>query len=148
VLKVLSWTGLIWDLRAPPASVLAGEQKLGRRVVEQAAREIANSFPVEKLARDLHATSEHRPALEALRAAVLRTRESAASHIEKTREEIKAHLRELHFPGLPTVAELRSRLREQYAESPSLDEIAERAREIILEKLAFYLGPELQPGVA
>jgi stearoyl-CoA desaturase (delta-9 desaturase) len=147
LLKVLSWTGLIWDLRAPPASVLAGEQKLGRRVVEQAAREIADSFPVEKLARDLHATSEHRPALEALRAALTRTRDSAASHIERTRGEIVAHLRELHFPGLPTVAELRSRLAERYADSPSLDEIAERAREILLEKLALHLGPDLQLGV-
>ena len=59
-----------------------------------------------------------------------------------------AHLRELHLPELPSVDELRSRIAEQYSDSPSLDEIAERAREIILDKVFLHMSPELRLGMA
>ncbi len=142
VLRVLSWTGIVWDLRVPPASVVAGEERLGRRIVEQVAREIADTFPTETLAQELQVAWNQRPGLVELRTRWQRTKDGASAHIQKRREEVLAQLTELHLTELPSIDELRSRIAEQYSDSPSLDEIAERARELILDKVLVYMGPE------
>ena len=148
VLKALSWTGLVWDLRAPPESVLVGEGRLGRKVIEKLATEVADTVCDEVLARELRAVWHKRPGLDELRARWDRTRDGAAAQLQRRREEVKSYLRELHLPELPSVEELRARIAEQYAESPSLDEIAERARELILDRVFLKLGPESLPGPA
>jgi stearoyl-CoA desaturase (Delta-9 desaturase) len=132
VLKMLSWTGLVWDLRAPPESVRLGERRLGRKVVERTAHEVARSFPIEQIARQLRDAWEDKPSMEEVRAALNRSRESAV-----------AHLREIHLPELPSMEDIRQRIRERYDDSPSMDEIAERAREILLERLAGHLDDPL-----
>jgi stearoyl-CoA desaturase (delta-9 desaturase) len=35
ILCILSWFGLVWDLRVPPENVARGEHKLGRRVINK-----------------------------------------------------------------------------------------------------------------
>jgi stearoyl-CoA desaturase (delta-9 desaturase) len=64
VLKVLSWTGLIWDMRAPPEQVVRGEQPIGRKVLEKVALELAGSFSVERIAEQVRASWAHKPSLE------------------------------------------------------------------------------------
>jgi len=138
VLKVLSWFGIVWDLRAPPKAILEGEQRLGRKVIEKTAEQVALSFPVERMARQLRDAWDGTPSMEEIQAALTRTRDNAA-----------AHLREMHLPELPSMDEIRQRIREQYDDTPSLDEIAERAREILLEHLVGHLegdGPIPQAG--
>jgi len=138
VLKVLSWVGLVWDLRAPPEAVVHGEQRLGRKVIEKTAEQVALSFPVERMARQLREAWDGTPSMEEVRAAFSRTRDSAA-----------AHIRDLHLPELPSMEDIRARIREEYDDTPSIDEIAERAREILLEHLARALdrdGPLTQAG--
>jgi stearoyl-CoA desaturase (delta-9 desaturase) len=147
VLKVLSWVGLVWDLRAPPEALLAGDQKLGKKVVEKVAREVAESFPVEKIARDVEAAWLHRPGLEEVRVRFQRARTDASHSLQRTRDDLLAYLRDLHLPEIPSFDEIRRHIAERYADSPSLDEIAERAREILLEKVLHLLGPELRPAV-
>jgi stearoyl-CoA desaturase (delta-9 desaturase) len=49
VLRALSWVGVVWELREPPEAVVRGEQRLGRRTVERVARQLALSFPVERI---------------------------------------------------------------------------------------------------
>jgi stearoyl-CoA desaturase (Delta-9 desaturase) len=44
ILKCLSWIGVVWDLKTPPESVLRNEQRLGARVVNRAAEQLAASF--------------------------------------------------------------------------------------------------------
>ncbi|MEX1258113.1 MAG: fatty acid desaturase [Gemmatimonadota bacterium] len=146
VLKVLSWVGLIWDLRAPPEALLAGDQKLGKKVVEKVAREVAESFPVEKIARDVEAAWLQRPGLEELRVRFQHAREEASVSLHRSKDELITHLRELHLPEIPSFEDIRRRIAEGYAESHSLDEIAERAREILLEKVLLILRPEFQPA--
>jgi len=41
VLKALSFAGLVWDLKTPPVEVLRNEQRLGSRVVNRAAEQLA-----------------------------------------------------------------------------------------------------------
>ncbi len=148
VLKAFSWTGLVWDLRAPPESVLAGEGRLGRKVIEKLATEVADTVSDEVLARELRAVWHKRPGLDELRERWERARDGAAEQLQRRRGEVKSYLRELHLPELPSVEELRARIAEQYADSPSLDEIAERARELILDRVFLQLGPEPLPGPA
>jgi hypothetical protein len=49
------------------------------------------------------------------------------------------------LPHLPSVAELRARLLQAYADSPSTDEIAARARQLLAERFSAQLFPELAP---
>ncbi len=148
VLKALSWTGLVWDLRAPPASVVAGETRLGRKVIEQVAREVADSFSAEALARELREVWNQRPGLDELRLRWQKTREGATAQLHKGREDLVAYLKELHLPELPSVDELRTRIAERYEDTPSMDEIAERARVLILDRVFSHMGPEMRLGYA
>ncbi len=142
VLKVLSWFGIVWDLRAPPESLLHGERRLGRKVIEKVAQEVAATFPVEKMARDLQAAWHDRPGLQELQARFQKARDDASASIQRTREEVVQHLADIHLPEVPSFEEIRNRILERYEEQPSLDDIAERAREIILERISEYLGPD------
>ena len=53
-LKALAWTGLVWDLKTPPAAVLRNEHRLGARVIERAAAQLAASFNPELIVRRDH----------------------------------------------------------------------------------------------
>jgi stearoyl-CoA desaturase (delta-9 desaturase) len=44
ILKVLSWFGLVWDLKTPPVEVRRNEHRLSSRVMERAAAQLAVSF--------------------------------------------------------------------------------------------------------
>ncbi len=126
VLKAMSWVGLVWDLRDPPKAIVEGEQRLGRKVVERVAEEVAGSFQIEQIAREVQ---------EAWASNLEDLRERA----QKTRENAAAQLRDLQIPHVPTMEQIRARLKERYMENPSLDIIAERAQEIMLERLSSAL---------
>src|SRR3954467_11609837 len=50
ILKALSFAGIVWGLKTPPAEVLRNEQRLGSRVVNRAAEELAARFNPERIA--------------------------------------------------------------------------------------------------
>ncbi len=133
VLRALSWIGLVWDLRAPPKAIVEGEQRLGRKVVERVAEEVAGSFQIEQIAREVQEAWANKPTLDEIRAKAQKTRESAV-----------IHLREIEVPHVPTLDEIRARLKDRYLDNPSLDQIAERAQEILLERLSQALNLEGQ----
>lgn len=41
ILKALSWLGLVWDLKSPPAAVRRNERRLGAKVIDRAASDLA-----------------------------------------------------------------------------------------------------------
>ncbi len=131
LLKLLSWLGVVWDLRSPPRAVVQGVKPLRPPVIEKVARELALSFSIETITAEIRAKWEQMPDLDALRE---RTR--------LTRARAEAYLSDWHLPELPSFEELRARALEKYAQSPSLDDIAGRARQILLEALCDEL---LQP---
>jgi stearoyl-CoA desaturase (Delta-9 desaturase) len=142
VLKMLSWLGLVWDLREPPAQVVMGEARLGRKVIERVAEDVVEAYPVDSIAARLRDAWAHKPTLEEL-----------GERARKTRDDTVAHLREMDLPEVPSLDELReeirSRISERYRNSPSLDEVAERARELLLERLSHGLfgdGVEAHPA--
>jgi stearoyl-CoA desaturase (delta-9 desaturase) len=142
ILKALSWTGFIWDLRDPPPEVVRGERAAGRAVVEKVARQLAASFPIEKLSAQLRDVHAHAPGLAELRERV----RAAGGRAEHLLSELQLHIP--HMPHLPTVDEIRSRALEMYAQSPSLDEVVERAREILIQTVLALALDEPLPQTA
>lgn len=128
VLKVMSWVGLVWDLRAPPERVLKNEQPVGRKVLEKVAAQVAATVPVERLAFELRERWERSHVLDDLRDAARRTREDAEARLEA-----------LTLPHLPSLEELEARAREMFNEQPAIGDIAARAREMVLEALSAHL---------
>jgi stearoyl-CoA desaturase (delta-9 desaturase) len=134
-LTVLSWLRIVWDLGKPPVEVVRNEHRLGRATIEKVARQLAASVPTDRIAAQLREALPEMPQFPELRDKVMSARNQAA-----------AYLGELHLPHVPTVEELKQRARQTYANSPSLDEIAERARHLILDALAVDLFPEPDPA--
>jgi stearoyl-CoA desaturase (delta-9 desaturase) len=115
ILTALSWLGIVWDLKAPPAQVLRNEQRLGARVIHRAAEQLAASFNSERIATALHAAE-----LSALRERLARAHDRAS-------ELLSAHLSQM-----PVLPDCLAEARAMFAKTPSLEEIAERAHGLLL----------------
>jgi stearoyl-CoA desaturase (delta-9 desaturase) len=120
ILKGLSWLRLVWDLREPPAAIVRGEGPVGRKVVEKVARDLAASIPVEAIVARIREGWEESHRLEDLSAVARRAR-----------DQLEELLSEVSLAHLPTIPELRERAEEMFQESPSLDEIVNRAHELL-----------------
>jgi stearoyl-CoA desaturase (delta-9 desaturase) len=112
--------GLVWDLREPPASIVRGESPVGRKVVEKVAQDLASSISVEAIVARVKESWAESNTLEEL-----------AERARRAREQVEEGLAELSLAYLPTIPELRERAEEMFQESPSLDEIVNRAHELL-----------------
>ena len=137
ILKVLSWVGIVWDLQSPPQAVLRNEQKLGRKVIDKVAHQLAAGFPVERIGHQIREALQHTPSWTEFQARATHARENAA-----------AFLAELHMPHLPSLDEIRATAQARLARTPSLDDIAGRTRQILLERLVQHLIDDPAPARA
>jgi len=126
-LKALSWTGLVWGLKAPPTALLRNEQRLGSRVIDRAARQLAASFNSEWIAGAMAS------ALGNGSLAALQQRLAAAQH------QAVEVLANAHLPHLPTRAECAARARAMFARTPSVDDIVDRAYQLVLDAVSARL---------
>src|SRR5690606_29030159 len=133
VLKVLSWFGIVWDLRSPPPEVVRNERRLGRRTVEKVARQLALSFPIDRISEQVAEAWAKHAHMDEVRA-----------RLKQARENASALLRELELPHIPTAAELRARAQEMFAYTPSLDEIVARAEQLILDAVSARVFGKLE----
>ena len=120
LLRALSWLGLVWDLKTPPEQVVRNEQRLGAKVINRAAEELAARFNSERIAAAI-ASALHTPELSALQETLTR-----AHH--RTAEMLKT----LHLPHIPSRDEFLCEARAMFARTRSLDEIVDRAYELLL----------------
>lgn len=138
VLKALSWTRVVWDLREPPEAVVRGEQRLGRRAIEKVALQFAASFPVERISAQVRETLSRTP-----------TWDEIQERAGVARAQVETILAELQLPELPSIEEIRRRAQQRFMpDAPSLDEIAERTRQLLLEAVAARLVEEYGPSAA
>lgn len=138
IVKAMSWTGLVWDLRDPPAEVVDNTRPVGKKVLENVAVQVAATVSVQQIVDELRRRWDS-DKLEELRAQARQARADAEARINELVDSV-------NLPDVPTVEELRERARQMFADSPSLDEIAERARELTLEAIyARLLEPSPQP---
>jgi stearoyl-CoA desaturase (delta-9 desaturase) len=132
ILKSLSWFGIVWDLKTPPAAVLRNEQRLGSKVIDRAAARLIAHLDAEKIAVALEATLRGAE-ITGLREKIL----AASSGVPEAFDG-------MHLPHLPTRAELLNYAGSQLASSPSLEEIADRA----YAHLLFCVGTHLAKATA
>jgi stearoyl-CoA desaturase (delta-9 desaturase) len=131
-LKTLSWLGIVWRLKMPPEGVLHNEHRLGSRVINRAAEQLASHFNAEWIARAITSTL-HGHELAAIREAI------ASAH-DRSAEA----LRTIHLPQLPSREDLFARARGIFAKTKSLDEIIDRANELLLAAVGAHLAATVE----
>jgi stearoyl-CoA desaturase (Delta-9 desaturase) len=129
VLKALSWTGIVWDLKSPPVSVVRNEQRLGTKVIEKAAADLAATFDVETISSGLSRALASTPSLVPLRESLSSAQHRAADLLAS-----------VHMPPLPTKEEVCARASKLFARTPSLDDIVERAHRKLLDDVSIRLS--------
>jgi len=134
ILKLLCALGIVRDMKKPPERVLRNEQRLGARIIERTAEQLAGRFHPERIAQAA-ASALHAHELSALREALAQARQRPA--------EILAHL---HLPHLPSRAELMAQARLMFARTPSLDEIVDRSHERLLAAIGKQLAAPAVPN--
>jgi stearoyl-CoA desaturase (delta-9 desaturase) len=127
LLKALSCTGLVWDLKTPPVAIRLNEHRLGSRVIERAAVQLASSFDTELIARAIAAASAG-SALSGIQDKLAKAQNRAADVLAG-----------LHVPQLPTRHEILSRAMAMFAETPSMEAIVNRAQAVILDTICSRL---------
>ena len=128
ILKALSWIGIVWDLKMPPQQVLRNEQRLGSRVIARAAEELAARFNSERIALGI-TSALHGPELYALWEALVRASERTGAAIAS------------YPPQLPSREELLAEAKILFAKTKSLDDIVNRAYELLLASVGMHLAP-------
>jgi stearoyl-CoA desaturase (delta-9 desaturase) len=134
LLKLFSWVRLVWDLKTPPLAVIRNEHGLGSRVISRAAAQLAESFNTERIAAAVSS------ALESSSLTALLERLSAAQH------RAADVLGSLSLPHLPTREEVLARATTMFAMSHSMDDIVERAYELMLTAIAARLTLAAAPA--
>jgi len=127
ILKGLSRLGVVWDMKTPPERVLRNEQRVGWRVVDRAAGRLAAQFDSERIALAI-AAARHGPDLAALKQSLAR-----AGH-----QSIEV-LTSLRLPEIPSRDDLLAKARSMFAKTPSLEDIVDRANEMLLAAIGARL---------
>jgi stearoyl-CoA desaturase (Delta-9 desaturase) len=135
ILKALSWIGVVWDLKTPPESVLRNEQRLGARVVNRAAEQLAANFDAERIAHAI-TSALHGPDLSALQKTLIHAR-------QRTSEVLAS----LDLPHLPSREALMAEARAMFARTASLEEIVDRAYELLLASVGTRIAAPLEQRV-
>jgi stearoyl-CoA desaturase (delta-9 desaturase) len=161
ILKGLEQLRLVYDLGQPPRDVVENTRALGRATIERLARQLAarvdreaieaylSNLPQLPTREEIGARLPHFPtrAQFEARLAQFPTRaelEALLPHLP-TMAELEARL-----PHLPTRDELRAAALRMIPDTPSMDEICERARELIAQARLIAAGGagELGPSAA
>jgi stearoyl-CoA desaturase (delta-9 desaturase) len=129
ILKGLSKLRVVWDLKLPPEAVLRNEQRLGSRVIDRAARQLAASFNADRIAAVI---------TSALASANVVALQEQLSATQRRAADVLANL---HLPQLPTRPEILDRALAMYAVTPSIEDIVDRAHALILEAIGARLCP-------
>ena len=127
-LKAMSWFGIVWGLRSPPEEIVRGVKPIGRKVIDKVATELAGSFSVELIAARVRESWIESHTLEDL-----------SDRAKRTRDQLETRIAEMSLPHLPTIPELRDKAEEMFQESPSVDDIVNRAHELLAHMVAAHV---------
>ncbi len=130
LLKILSFFGVVWELKQPPAHIRAGQRKISPEIRDRVATHLALSFSIETMAEEIRQRWDQESARGRAAWDDFKARFHAA--VQEGRESLD----QLHVPELPSVEELKRRAEAMYARSPAMDDIVARARLRLAEALA------------
>jgi stearoyl-CoA desaturase (delta-9 desaturase) len=123
LLKGLAFLGVVWDLKTPPPAVLRNEHRVGSRVIERAAAQVAATFNSERIALAIAAAVE-KSDLTALQERLAHATHSAAQVLS-----------EMALPHLPSREEILARATAMYAKTPSIEQVVDRAYGLLVEAI-------------
>ena len=129
MLKLLERLGVVWKLKRPTLEVVHNQHRLGSRVIRRAASQVAESFNAERIAAAVAAALGN-SGLADLRARLSQAQPFAAMEV----------FSELNLPHIPSKAEIVRRARLLLANSPSMEDIAAKAHELLLEAIGTRLA--------
>jgi stearoyl-CoA desaturase (Delta-9 desaturase) len=130
-LMLLSWLGIVWDLKIPPEAVLSNEQRLASRVVHRCAEQLAARFHSEQIAFAVASEVD----------APIRTRlQEAASDARLWMTEVLAAV----HAHMPTRDEFLAEARAMFAGTRSLDDIVDRAYELLFASVGAHVASRLE----
>jgi stearoyl-CoA desaturase (delta-9 desaturase) len=132
ILKLLSWIGVVWDLKSPPDAVRCNAHRLGSRMIQRAAAQLANSFDPELIAATITAAING-PSLFVLQQKLAEAQHRAADLLAT-----------YQLPHVPTRPELVARAKAMFAETPSLEDIVGLAQKLILDRISTRLSAAVQ----
>jgi stearoyl-CoA desaturase (delta-9 desaturase) len=132
ILKALSWLGIVWDLKTPTEQVMRNEQRLASRVINRAAEQLATRFNPERIALAI-TSALHSSELAAL-----------GETLNQARNHTADVLATLHLKRIPTRDELLAQAQAMFVRTPSLDEIVDRAYQLVLRSIGSQLVASLQ----
>jgi stearoyl-CoA desaturase (delta-9 desaturase) len=127
LLRLLAMVRIVRDLKAPPESVLRNEQRLGTKVIHRSAARLAERYNPERIAHSLRSML---PDYEL--AMLLETLDHASDRVAQRWSEATAHM--------PSRADLLTEARAVFAKTPSLEEIVDRAHQLVLAAVGKQLG--------
>jgi stearoyl-CoA desaturase (delta-9 desaturase) len=161
----LSKLRLVWDLKAPPQAVVERSQALPPRVIERSAERLVASVPVERIVQafrdaysnapglpELHLPELHLPTLTLpeLREALADMQVRAGERLQAMQAQAQEAMAHWQMPTLPTREELAEKAAAMFVKTPSLDAIAARAHELLIETIHARLigapGPVASQG--
>jgi stearoyl-CoA desaturase (delta-9 desaturase) len=127
ILTVLSWIGVVWDMKKPAHAVLRNEQRLGARVIDRAAAQLAASFNTDRIAATI-ASALERAHLSALQDSLAAAQHRAADVLAN-----------VQLPHLPSRGEILTQATAMFARTPSMEDIVDRAYAIMLDAIGARL---------
>ncbi len=127
-LLILAQLRLVRDLKTPPAAVVANVHRLGSRVVQRAAEQLAAAFNPDVMAAAVRA------ALPDFGLAELQARLAQATHAAG--DELTA----FRSAAIPSREALLAKARARFPKSPSLEDIVDRAHELVLAAVGARLA--------
>jgi stearoyl-CoA desaturase (delta-9 desaturase) len=128
LLRLLGFTGLIWKLKSPPVEVVENRRRLGAKVIRRAAAQVAESFNADRIANAVATV---------LGAGRLAQLHSQLSHAHQRAVDV---ITDLNLPQIPGESEIRRCARAMLANSPSMEDIAAKAHELVLEAVGARLA--------
>ncbi|MEN3973710.1 acyl-CoA desaturase [Emcibacter sp. SYSU 3D8] len=135
VLRAMSAVGLVWDLRLPSERAIQYEQKLTPAVVEKAAGQLAASFKVESIAADLRTrlTEKRGHVQHEMSELIDRWHRQLDEKVDHLRHDLDELFHAIHVPTMPSATELREKAASMFAHTPSINDIVERTRQMLMD---------------
>jgi len=118
----------VWNLKIPPKEVRRNQYRLGSRVIERAATELAQSFDLDIIVTAI-ASAFAGSSLYAFQEKLAMAQNRAADVLAS-----------LYLPQLPTRHDIVCRARAMFVETPSMDAIVSRAHKVILDAIGARLS--------
>ncbi len=146
----LSKLRLVWDLKQPPQAVIERSQALPPRVIERSAERLAASVPVDRVVSAFLEAYAATPALPELhwpsltlaelRAALADLQERAGDRFAEIQSQAAEAWAQWdasswQLPVLPSREQLNAKAAAMFVKTPSLDAIANRAHELLVEAM-------------